>query len=176
MPGYVQLYTGEGKGKTTAALGLALHASGAGMKVFLAQFCKSMRTSEIVALERRFADCIVVRQFGDPWFPGCCKKPETDSDRNDSSPPIFVPLPRSTVPTGAAIDLRASRIGRVARGPDLGRVCPGDSRRGQRGDRGKLFSVDDLLGLIDARHPDVELVLTGRDADPRTCPTRGSGH
>ena len=96
MPGYVQLYTGHGKGKTTAALGLALRASGAGMKVFFAQFCKSMRTSEIIALERHFADCIVVRQFGEPWRPGNCKKPQTDSDRMDSSPPLFVPLPKST--------------------------------------------------------------------------------
>ena len=38
--GYVQVYTGDGKGKTTAALGLSLRAAGAGLKVYIAQFLK----------------------------------------------------------------------------------------------------------------------------------------
>ncbi|MFN3478848.1 MAG: cob(I)yrinic acid a,c-diamide adenosyltransferase, partial [Thermodesulfovibrionales bacterium] len=41
--GYIQVYTGNGKGKTTAALGLALRAAGAGMKVFIIQFIKKRR-------------------------------------------------------------------------------------------------------------------------------------
>ena len=40
MYGYIQIYTGNGKGKTTAALGLALRAAGAGLKVFIGQFLK----------------------------------------------------------------------------------------------------------------------------------------
>ncbi|MDD3045523.1 MAG: cob(I)yrinic acid a,c-diamide adenosyltransferase, partial [Candidatus Delongbacteria bacterium] len=36
--GYIQVYTGDGKGKTTAAFGLALRAAGAGKKVFIGQF------------------------------------------------------------------------------------------------------------------------------------------
>jgi len=40
MPGYIHLYTGNGKGKTTAALGLALRATGAGKSVFNARFVK----------------------------------------------------------------------------------------------------------------------------------------
>ncbi|MCL6088084.1 MAG: cob(I)yrinic acid a,c-diamide adenosyltransferase [Actinobacteria bacterium] len=39
--GYTQVYTGDGKGKTTAALGLAIRASGYSLKVFFAQFIKS---------------------------------------------------------------------------------------------------------------------------------------
>ena len=49
--GYVQIYTGKGKGKTTAALGLALRASGAGLKVYIQQFAKNKKYSEIKALK-----------------------------------------------------------------------------------------------------------------------------
>ena len=41
MKGYIQIYTGNGKGKTTAALGLAIRTAGAEGKVFIGQFLKS---------------------------------------------------------------------------------------------------------------------------------------
>jgi cob(I)alamin adenosyltransferase len=63
MPGYVHVYTGNGKGKTTAAMGLALRAAGAGWDVFIAQFGKPSPSSEVQALER-FADRITVRHYG----------------------------------------------------------------------------------------------------------------
>ena len=44
MKAYVQVYTGEGKGKTTAAIGLAIRAIGAGKKVLFLQFMKSKVT------------------------------------------------------------------------------------------------------------------------------------
>ena len=46
----IHIYTGEGKGKTTAALGLALRAAGAGQKVIFLQFLKGRQTSELAAL------------------------------------------------------------------------------------------------------------------------------
>ena len=61
--GYTQVYTGNGKGKTTAALGLAIRAAGAGLKVFIAQFIKMGDYSEIKALQR-YSDLITVEQFG----------------------------------------------------------------------------------------------------------------
>jgi cob(I)alamin adenosyltransferase len=65
--GYVQVYTGNGKGKTTAAIGLAVRASGAGLKVYFCQFLKGQNCSEIFALNR-FKDLIEFRQFGNKSF------------------------------------------------------------------------------------------------------------
>jgi cob(I)alamin adenosyltransferase len=65
--GLVQIYTGEGKGKTTAALGLALRACGHGLKVFLAQFVKGRDYGELASL-KRFADLVQVRQYGRKGF------------------------------------------------------------------------------------------------------------
>lgn len=49
--GYVQVYTGNGKGKTTAAIGLSVRAKGAGFEVSFIQFIKGRYTSEIKSLE-----------------------------------------------------------------------------------------------------------------------------
>ena len=49
--GLVQVYTGNGKGKTTAAIGLAVRASGAGLKVYIQQFIKGKSYSEIKAIK-----------------------------------------------------------------------------------------------------------------------------
>lgn len=61
--GWVQVYTGEGKGKTTAALGLALRACGSGLKVCLIQFAKGRPTGELAALAR-LAELVSVRRYG----------------------------------------------------------------------------------------------------------------
>jgi len=65
--GFVHLYTGNGKGKTTAALGLALRAAGAGLRVYIAQFLKKGDFSELTAL-RKFGKAITIRQFGTGKF------------------------------------------------------------------------------------------------------------
>ena len=67
MNGYVQVYTGDGKGKTTAALGLCLRAAGAGYTVFVIQFLKHGAYSEVKALHY-FVDCITLEQFGQRGF------------------------------------------------------------------------------------------------------------
>jgi cob(I)alamin adenosyltransferase len=63
MRGYIQVYTGNGKGKTTAALGLAIRAAGAGLKVYIAQFVKYGEYSEVKGL-KRLSDRITIEQFG----------------------------------------------------------------------------------------------------------------
>lgn len=61
--GYVQVYTGDGKGKTTAALGLALRASGHGMHTYVGQFMKGQHYGELDAL--RDHPHITIEQYGD---------------------------------------------------------------------------------------------------------------
>lgn len=63
MKGYIQIYTGNGKGKTTAALGLTLRAVGAGKSVFFAQFVKGQAYSEVQAI-RTYLPSVEIRQYG----------------------------------------------------------------------------------------------------------------
>jgi len=52
MKGLVHVYTGNGKGKTTAAVGLGMRAWGRGMKVLMVQFLKGMESGELVTIKR----------------------------------------------------------------------------------------------------------------------------
>ena len=139
--GYVQLYTGDGKGKTTAAFGLALRAVGAGMKVFIAQFAKGMKYSEQESL-KRFDDVITVRQYGRDCFIIHEPKPED------------IALARR----GYEEALQAVTSGKY------NLVIMDEANIATYYN---LFSVDELLALIDAKHEQTELVITGRKADPR---------
>ncbi len=141
MDGYVHVYTGEGKGKTTAALGLALRAAGAGWKVLIAQFAKSRDSSELAALER-FADLITVHQYGRGGFITGAPEP-ADVDR----------ARRGLAECNEAI--ASGEYSLVILDEANVAVKLG------------LFSVDELLAVIDGRPRGVELVITGRDAHAR---------
>jgi len=64
--GFIQIYTGCGKGKTTAAIGLGIRATGGGLKVYMIQFMKGRKYSEITALEKIKNYTVV--QFGRDEF------------------------------------------------------------------------------------------------------------
>lgn len=66
--GYFHIYTGDGKGKTTAALGLAMRAAGAGLRMYIGEFIKIQEYSEISVIRDRFPE-IKVELFGNPG--GC---------------------------------------------------------------------------------------------------------
>lgn len=59
--GYVQIYTGDGKGKTTAALGLAMRAVGRGLKVAMIQFLKGVDSGELHSVQRLAPEFIIYR-------------------------------------------------------------------------------------------------------------------
>jgi cob(I)alamin adenosyltransferase len=141
VKGYVQVYTGDGKGKTTAALGLALRAAGAGLSVFIAQFVKGMEYSEIKALEN-FSDRIRLKQYGRDCF--IYHEPKKE-------------------------DIEAARAGleevrKIIASGDYDVVILDEANIATYYN---LFSVDELLELIDGKPDHVEIVITGRRADPR---------
>ncbi|MCX7028628.1 MAG: cob(I)yrinic acid a,c-diamide adenosyltransferase [Spirochaetes bacterium] len=138
---YVQVYTGEGKGKTTAALGLALRAAGAGLRVFVAQFVKGMEYSELASLAR-LADLVTVRQYGLRCFIRGEPKPE---------------------------DIAAAREGlrEVREAVGSGRWDVVILDEANIATHFGLFPVEELLEVVDLAAGRVEIVLTGRRADPR---------
>ena len=72
--GYIHIYTGDGKGKTTAAFGLAVRALCAGKSVYIGQFVKSMQYNETRVTEK--FDRIRIEQFGN----GCMLTREAVED------------------------------------------------------------------------------------------------
>lgn len=139
--GYVQVYTGNGKGKTTAVLGLSIRAAGAGLKVFIGQFMKMGDYSEIKALER-FSDLITIEQYG---IQGFVKGKPSPGDIEASEKGL---AKIKAVVTSGAYDLVILEEGNMA-------VMSG------------LFDVQELIDIIDLKPDHVELVITGRGADPR---------
>jgi cob(I)alamin adenosyltransferase len=138
MKGYIQLYTGNGKGKTTAALGLALRAAGAGLKVFIGQFVKGMPYAELDAL-KRFAPQITVRQFGRDCF--IVHEPQSED----------ISLARAGLEEVAGII-----AGREFDVVVLDEVCIALHY--------KLFGEQELIDILHSKPDSTELILTGRYA------------
>lgn len=78
--GLIHLYYGEGKGKTTAAMGLALRALHAGKKVAIVQFLKSTATGEICLLEQLGAK-VYRGKCGDTFVSGMTEEEKTETKR-----------------------------------------------------------------------------------------------
>jgi cob(I)alamin adenosyltransferase len=79
--GYIQVYTGNGKGKTTAALGLAFRAMGCGLKTYIGQFMKGQKTSELDAA-LSVSDYVTIEQYGKMGFTRDREHPDAEGMRN----------------------------------------------------------------------------------------------
>lgn len=77
MKGYIHIYTGNGKGKTTAAMGIALRAVGAGRTVYIGEFIKGMDYSEVKAIRQKLPE-ITVETYG--IYAGCIINREATED------------------------------------------------------------------------------------------------
>jgi len=140
MKGYVQVYTGDGKGKTNAAIGLSIRAAGASLKVYIAQFIKMGDYSEIKAL-KKFSDLITVEQFG---FGSFIKGRPSEEDMKAAMAGIEK---IKSLMVSSDYDIIILEEANVA------------SKYG-------LISVNDILDLISSKPENMELVITGRGADP----------
>lgn len=141
MKGYIQVYTGNGKGKTTAALGLALRAAGAGFRVYIAQFVKGMKYSELDVLPR-LSDYITLKQYGRDCF---IEREPTNEDIKAAQEGLKEVKEIMCSGEYQMIILDEANIAIYF----------------------NLFSVDDLLDFMREKPRGVELVITGRKADTR---------
>lgn len=138
MKGCIHIYTGNGKGKTTAAFGQALRAVGAGMKVFIAQFVKGKSYSEIEAVEE-FLPSIKIKQYG----LGCFIVNE---------------------PTQKDIDAARAGLLEVSKIMQSGEYEMIILDEANIALYYKLFTVEELTGVLDKKKDETEIIITGRYA------------
>jgi cob(I)alamin adenosyltransferase len=137
--GCIQVYTGNGKGKTTAALGLALRAVGRGLNVCIFQFIKGGgRYGEHMAAEK-LAPLLTIIQTGRP---GWVNTKDISEDRRTAQEAL---VQAQELLTSGEYDLF---------------VC--DEINGAVGFG--LIDVEQVLDLISIKPVKTELVLTGRNA------------
>jgi len=145
MQGYIQVYTGAGKGKTTAALGLALRAAGAGLKVFIGQFAKGELYSEIKAI-RQYLPGIEVKQYGRKCF--IYSQPEPEDIR-----------------------LAQDGLAEVREYINSGKYDVVILDEANIAVHFNLFSIEDLLKVVQSKPKNVEIIITGRNAHPELIKT-----
>lgn len=137
--GLVEVYTGEGKGKTTAALGLALRAEGQGLKVKIIQFLKKRESGEVKAIKKTQ---IGIEQYGTEDF---------------INPKKLRPIDFEEAKKGlekAKIEIRSGKWDLLILDEINVAVKFG------------LIKLAEVLDLIENKPKNLELVLTGRWASP----------
>jgi cob(I)alamin adenosyltransferase len=143
VKGLVQIFTGNGKGKTTAALGTVIRAAGHGFKIFVIFFIKGDSTGGEYLTLSRLPD-VKVASFGLRQFihKTSCINPEEKAQAKAA-----LAAARETI-TGGNYDLVVLDEINVAV-------------------YFNLIEVEEVLQLIKDKPPHVELILTGRNADTR---------
>jgi cob(I)alamin adenosyltransferase len=136
--GCIQIYTGDGKGKTTAAIGVAIRAAGYGMKTYIGQFMKGRHYGELTAL--RDHPCIAIEQYGDV---DCVHRKEISQKHIDQ----------------AQQGLRKAR--KVMHSHKYDIIILDEINVAVWFD---LISTTAVLELLNERPQDVEVILTGRRA------------
>lgn len=139
--GYVQVYTGNGKGKTTASLGLVLRALGAGLKVHVIQFLKQGDYSEIKALAQ-FGSQITIEQFGMGKFV-----------RGNPAPEDVTAGRKGLERVRHIIDNKLCDVLVIEEG-NVAVACG-------------LFTIGEMLDTIESKPDDMEIIITGRGADQK---------
>jgi len=138
--GYVHVYTGNGKGKTTAALGLAFRAMGHGLKVYIGQFMKGQHYGELDTAQL-LSDLITIEQYGKDTFIHVKQPPDPEDVR----------MAQDGLKK-ARTAMLSSRYNVIILDEIITAHYFG------------LVSLDDMLALIKTKPPGIELVFTGRYA------------
>lgn len=138
--GYVQVYTGNGKGKTTCMLGMTLRACGAGKRIYIGQFIKNDNYSEIKAI-RQYLPQVTVEQYGN----GRCLIRKGEGSPED--------IESARKGCERALSVLASRQNDIVILDEINVAVFLE-----------LLNESDLLALIESRPPETELILTGRYA------------
>lgn len=137
--GLVQVYTGNGKGKTTAALGLALRAAGSGLRTYIGQFLKSRPYGELESI-RLLARYVTVEQYGlSGWVHVGGVTPEQRAAAQEGLAKL-----RQALLSGEYDLVVADEINIAL---DFG-----------------VLTEREVMDLINSKPPGVDLVLTGRRA------------
>jgi len=139
--GYVQVYTGNGKGKTTSALGLSIRAAGSGMNVIIAQFLKAMNTSELNILNR--IDNIKIMRYSE------CKK--FFWDMNDDEKKELRCKMKQMLEDAVKVSIE-EKIDLVVFDELLGAL------------HGEFITKDEIISLLENKPEYCEYVITGRSA------------
>jgi cob(I)alamin adenosyltransferase len=160
--GYLQVYTGNGKGKTTAAIGLAIRALGAGMRVLFLQFMKSKVYSEHNILPDISPD-LTLETLGKPYFiieEGSVPAGELAKWRDEVVvfPPGKPPAEYVEMIAGGLVRAREALAGGEYDLVVLDEIVVALYFG--------LVTWQQLLEVIDSKPDGVELVLTGRGATP----------
>ncbi len=139
--GLVIVYTGDGKGKTTAAMGQALRAIGHGMKVLVLQFMKGKKYGEVLAAEKYLPD-LTIYQCGLDSFVMRNNPAPVDIDLAQQG----LEMAKKALSSG---DYQMVILDEINVAMDFG-----------------LLSVDDVAAMIKGKASAVDLILTGRYAPP----------
>ena len=142
--GYVQVYTGEGKGKTTAALGLGLRAVGRGFKVIMFQFLKGAFSGELKSTSCFAGRFQIIRLAETKKFVGAMSEKELAELKSKLQEEI-----------SQVKQVMAEKSCDILILDEIMAVI-----------HAGLLSVGEVLQLIRARQPEMELVLTGRAVPP----------
>jgi len=158
--GYVQVYTGNGKGKTTAALGLSIRAIGRGLKVLMIQFMKHWGYGEHLAVRRLEPD-LRIEQVGKPYL--IAREGELDEETRAMIGKDVVIFPPGEPPE-EVVRLAQSGLARAREALEKGEADIVVLDEINVALHYGILQVHEVLDLLDARPLNVEIVLTGRGA------------
>ena len=140
--GYMHVYTGEGKGKTSAALGVLLRAAGQGHKVKMVQFLKGHKDAGELQAAQRLGKHVEIIQFGRHDLLSLDELQTVDAYFANQALQYVRSLVKKDRPDLLILDEITTAV------------------------EHELLAIQDVVDFLDNRHQHMEVVVTGRNAHP----------